>query len=192
MTDRQIEIINATLEIISENGIQELTVKKIADKIGITDAAIFKHFKSKNDIFAGIIEVFKEDSTKMLEEIISTSHTSFEKIKTFFLNRCQTFLKNRDLTSILFSNDIFINNKAVLAKIDQIIENHRKLIAKSIVEGQSNGEIRKDVIPEHVFIIIMGSLRLLVTKWKSSNYSFDIYQEGESLWETLQTILKPI
>ena len=192
MTDRQIEIINATLEIISENGIQELTVKKIADKIGITDAAIFKHFKSKNDIFAGIIEVFKEDSTKMLEEIISTSHTSFEKIKTFFLNRCQTFLKNRDLTSILFSNDIFINNKAVLAKIDQIIENHRKLIAKSIVEGQSNGKIRKDVIPEHVFIIIMGSLRLLVTKWKSSNYSFDIYQEGESLWETLQTILKPI
>lgn len=46
-TDRQIEIMEAATLRIDQYGIQELTIKNLAADLGLSEAALYRHFKSK-------------------------------------------------------------------------------------------------------------------------------------------------
>lgn len=58
LTDRQKKIIEVSIELIAEKSIQELTIKNIAQKIGLTEGAIYRHFQSKFDILLNILQTF--------------------------------------------------------------------------------------------------------------------------------------
>ena len=49
-TDRQVEIIEAATRRIDQYGIQNLTIKNLASDINVTEPALYRHFKRKDDI----------------------------------------------------------------------------------------------------------------------------------------------
>lgn len=94
--DRKRDIINATLELASQNGLGTVSMQQIADKVGITKASLYNHFSSRDQIVeamydslraasksnAGIGEV---DYDKLLvsmslKEIISNAIYNYRKI----------------------------------------------------------------------------------------------------------------
>ena len=189
MTGRQKQIIDASLEIISSKGIQNLTIKTLSEKVRVTEGAIYRHFKSKTDILASIAELFKSSSTEILNRIIETEKPGVEKIKLFFTGRLEQFAKKRGLMLVMFSEDIFKGDKIVQKKIHETINSHRRLIIQAVKEDQATERIRKDIDPENLFIIIMGALRLLVTRWRGSDFKFDLAKEGEKLWNTVEKLI---
>ncbi len=64
-TERQKEIISVSLELISEKGIQGLTIKNLSKKIGVTEPAIYRHFDSKTEILISILDFFKKNSAQI-------------------------------------------------------------------------------------------------------------------------------
>lgn len=188
LTKRQKEIIDASLEIIHAQGMQGLTMKTLAEKINITDGAIYRHFKSKDEILTATAELFKVKSTEVLSELVSASIGSLEKIKVFFLGRCRQFEESRGLALVLFSDDIFAGHPDLRIKVHETIQVHREMLVQAIIEGQAQGVIRQ-VAPSHMFMMIMGALRLLVTRWKNSGFGFNLLKEGESLWESIERLI---
>ena len=187
-TKRQEEIIKAALEIISTMGIQNLTIKTLSGWINVTEGAIYRHFKSKEEILAAIAELFKTSSTEILDQILSSGESGINKIKTFFLGRCWQFAENRGLVLVLFSEDIFKGNEALQKKVHETIHAHKKLLIEAIAEGQQEG-ILEAIEPEHMFMVIMGALRLLVTRWRGADFGFDLVEEGEKLWTSLEKLI---
>ncbi len=47
LTERQKDIIMAGIAIIANQGYEKLTTKNLATKMGVTEAALYRHFKSK-------------------------------------------------------------------------------------------------------------------------------------------------
>ncbi len=62
ITDRQQEIINVSLELIAESGIQGLTIKNLAKKIGFSESAIYRHYENKIQILLAILDFFKQNT----------------------------------------------------------------------------------------------------------------------------------
>ena len=56
MTTKE-RITEEALTLFSENGYQGTSVKSIADAVGIRDASLYKHFKSKQEIFSSIVDL---------------------------------------------------------------------------------------------------------------------------------------
>jgi len=187
-TERQIQILNSALDIISENGIESLTMKNIGERLDISDAALYKHFKSKSDIFYGIADIFESESNDILNKIISKHTGCIDKIESFYKNRITKFSKKKSTTVVLFSSEI-IKDKLFKEKVYDIMKKHKKLLMGEIKKGQKSGEVI-DTDPEHIFNIIMGSLRLLVEKWRLSEFNFDLKKEGNNQWRSLNKILK--
>src|SRR3990170_3554703 len=50
------QILDVSLRLISERGFARTTVRDIARKAGITDAAIYYHFQSKREILEALVE----------------------------------------------------------------------------------------------------------------------------------------
>lgn len=79
-TDRQLQIIDTAIELIAEGGIQELTMKRIAGRIGINEPAIYRHFECKLDILEAIQRVFAGEKRRAMDQILKSNLSAVEKI----------------------------------------------------------------------------------------------------------------
>jgi len=188
ITNRQKEIVAAALDLITDRGLEALTIKNIAERVGFSDAAVYRHFRNKAQILNVIIDTFAGSSTRLLAEIHACDCPDLEKIRLFFLDRCRAFTADRVLATVMFAESLFQGNPALGAKLQQALRGHRRLLLGIIRAGQRQGAIR--ALPaEHVFTLVMGSLRMLVLQWRTGGYGFDLMRAGEKLWSSLAALI---
>jgi AcrR family transcriptional regulator len=56
LTPRQVEILDRAAELVAESGLANLTLRKVAERVGFTEAAIYRHFSSKQALLFGLVE----------------------------------------------------------------------------------------------------------------------------------------
>lgn len=188
-TNRQKEIIKASIELIAEKGIQQLTIKNLSKKIGTAEGAIYRHFESKIDILLGILEMFRENKDQALCQIQSKNVSPLQQLETLFMERFKHFSKNPAIAAVIFSEEIFQNDKRLAYEVFHIMEESQKIIETILDRGQKAGKFRQDISAEKLTLLIIGALRLIVTKWRLSNFSFDLQKEGQELWKSIEQIV---
>lgn len=189
MTDRQNEIINASIRLIAEKGIQGLTIKNLAKAINVSEPALYRHFDSKTSILVAILDSFKSIMPDISDIMKMEEKTSFDKISYIFSQYFQKFTKTPQMVSVIFSDEIFKNDKALSEKIAQIMKKNEEMFLTIIKAGQLSGEISNDISAKHLAVIIMGSFRILVKKWELSSYSFNLEKEGTELFNSIKMML---
>ena len=189
-TNRQKEIIVTSIGLIAKNGIQGLTIKNIAGKVGVSEPAIYRHFDSKMDILLGILSYFRDGMVSALEGISSSQLSSTQKLESIFLDHFKRFTHSPALASVIFSEEIFQNDKRLSEKVLSIMNLNQGKILAIIQEGQENGEIRADIPEKQLSLIIMGALRIIITRWRLAEFQFDLEEEGTILWNSLKTLIQ--
>jgi len=188
-TERQKEIIEVALELISKKGIQGLTIKNLAKKIGITEPAIYRHFDDKIHILIAILELFRMNIEQIFKNELEDDIPAIDKIEHLFTKFFISFSAKPSLVAVIFSEEIFRNEPTLIDKIAGIVNENDKILIGIIEKGQQSGEIRNDIAAKHLSIIIMGALRLYVKKWQFSKYSFDLIKEGEKLIKSVKLLI---
>lgn len=189
LTERQEQIINTSIKLIAHHGIQTMTIKNIAREIGVSEPAIYRHFASKADIIYTIMEYFDHYSLEVCETIENSTEDPIARMDIFFQNRYRFFADHPELTKVMFSEEAFQYDPQLSRKIMYIMHQHRNILLTIIEKGQMDGLIRTDIGFDHLFHIVIGSMRLLVDRWCFSNFSFDIYGEGMQLWQAVKQLL---
>jgi TetR/AcrR family transcriptional regulator, fatty acid metabolism regulator protein len=173
---RREEILNIALKIIYEEGFYNLTIRNIAERTNISEAALYRHFKNKKEIIdnlANLIfqserfqfaEINKVDPVKLLESII------FEQMKEFE--------KNPYITAITFQEEIFREYPDIREKFNKHRKEREVFFSNIITLNQNKGLISKNVDPEAFALLFMGGIRMSVLKWKSADFSFSLGNEA--------------
>ncbi len=182
MTERQAEIIEKSINLIATKGIQGLTIKNLSKEIGISEAAIYRHFKSKTDILLAILENFEDTSAFMHNSLDKIDEDTFKKISLIFTNIIEIFSKEPSHISVIFSEEIFKNEAVLKSKIAQIMYQKEKIIEQLLEEGQRKGEVRRDIDNKILALIVMGTFRFMVKQ-------MDLYDKHEGLQEENQKLI---
>ncbi len=190
MTDRQIEIINKSIYIIATKGIQGLTIKNLSGEIGISEAAIYRHFKSKTDILLAILKNFEDTSAFMHNSLDKLDEDTFKKISLIFTNIIEVFSKEPSHISVIFSEEIFKNEAVLKSKIAQIMYQKEKIIEQLLEEGQRKGEVRRDIDNKILALIVMGTFRFMVKQMDLHDEHENLQEENQKLINGLKTILE--
>jgi AcrR family transcriptional regulator len=189
-TKRQQEIINIAIDLMARKGVQELTIKNLSQKIGIVESAIYRHFKSKQDILLGILNIFKENKEEIFAAIEEVSSSPLAQLHILFNKRFEHFSKNPAVASVIFSEDFFRNDKRLSQMVYDIMQINQSIIIDIVKRGQLAGEIRNDLQAKQLSFILTGALRLIVTQWRLSEFDFDLVAEGRNVWQTLEKMIK--
>ncbi len=189
-SERQEQILEASINIIDEKGIQGLTIKNLSKAIGISEPGIYRHFESKTEILLTILNNFKEMAVMLSEMMISYESSAIEKIRFMFSKMLELFTESPSMVSVIFSEEIFKNEEVLKIKIVEILNLHGQTLENIISEGQSEKNVREDIDKKSLALIAMGSLRLLVKKWDLNNHNFDLGAEGNKLIAVLSKVLR--
>jgi AcrR family transcriptional regulator len=189
-SERQIEIIEAATKRIDEHGIQDLTIKTLAADLNLSEAALYRHFKSKNEILLGLLTYFIEEMKGRLDVILSNKDRSpSELLKDLFDSQLKTFVQKPSVVSVIFSESIFQFNKELSSTVSSMMELMQNHIETIVKKGQANGSFSKIVGVSTTTTIIMGGMRITVLKWKLSGHKSDLIKDGNKV---LNGILKMV
>ncbi len=73
---RQDQIIDAARKLVVKHGSEHVTVGKIAKEVGISEGAIYRHFKSKGEVLSGLADQIADDLLTDINDHIYTNFTS--------------------------------------------------------------------------------------------------------------------
>lgn len=186
---RQIEIIEAATNLLSEKGIQNLTTKNLAAEIGFSEPALYRHFKNKTDILQSVLLYYRQQLKVGLEKILSDKTTGADKINGIIDFQFNHFTKHPAIVMVIFSETSFQYednlSKTVFALLTQ-----KKIAMESIIKlGQNDKSIREDIDSSQLADIIMGSMRFTILRWRLNDFNFNLIKEGQLLWEAISKIL---
>lgn len=189
-TERQLEIIKASIDLIANKGIQEVTIKNLSKKIGIAESAIYRHFDSKLDILLGILAQFRSNKMNALEQIQNSKVSEIEQLEMVFTERFEKFIADPPITAVIFSEEIFQNDNRLAEEVYAIMNFSQQMILRIVENGQVNKTIRDDIPAEQLSLTVIGALRLLVAKWRLSGFAFNLETEGEKLWLSIKQMIQ--
>ncbi len=189
-TSRQIEIMEAATNRISKFGIQHLTIKTLAEDIGLSEPALYRHFKSKNEILLSLLEYFKTEMKNRIQSIPSPpNETEGDRLRAIFNSQLQTFTNKPAIVSVIFAESIFHFDESLSNKVSEIIELMQSVVLSNIEKGQKKGEYSKSIGSSKLTTIIIGGMRMTVLKWKLSGHKSNLIKDGKTV---LNGILKMI
>lgn len=104
------KIMRSAVDLISTKGYNGTSTLNIADHAGLSQATLFKYFKTKVDLLTAILHPVVPGLFGSFFEELLTFETTEEKVHYFVHNRMSYLKKNRALIKIIF-HEIFSNNQ---------------------------------------------------------------------------------
>ncbi len=182
--ERKKQIIETALELIKNGGIQNLTMKALSREIGISEQAIYRHVDSNMHILISLLDHFNQCFKSMAGKIKMPDDAA-GRIRVITNEHLTFFSENQAFAAVIFSEEIFQNEPHLAQAVHAALKKRFEHIGKMIKLGQEHGEIVQDSEPEVLAHLLLGSLRLMVTRWRLDNFSFDIVKKGKKIVDSI-------
>ncbi len=153
---RQEQIKQAVLDIIYTDGLKSLSTRNLAKRIGMSEATIFRHFTTKQDITLAIIKDVQRDFIGSLRNIANSNIEPQQRLNNFLCQTVQYLTKNKGITMLLFSEASHNNDTELKNNLLQIFNNQKKLVSKIILDGIALGIWDESIPVENVAMLYMG------------------------------------
>lgn len=188
--DRQLEIITAAGEILEEFGVTGLTTKRLAEKMGFAEAALYRHFRNKEDIIITLLNYLAANMEERLQSAIQGIEDPAEQLAEIFNNQFDFFRQHPEFLVAIFSDGLLEASQGINSAIQQIMMVKRKWLLRIIGEGQKQAVFRTDVSAEDLAHVIMGTFRLQMLQWRMGGHAFDLRVKGKKLMRSIFKLIQ--
>lgn len=178
---RQLEIIEAAGQLVTEDGFAALTTKRLAERMHFTEAALYRHFKSKEEILVTMLHHLASNIDERLTSVAEAHPEPVERVRAMFDSQFDYFQKNPQYLMAIFATGVLEASHAIDAGIERIMVVKRRHLLNAIKEGQRSGAFTSDHPADTLAHIIMGTFRLHMLQWRMSGRSFDVRKKGKAL-----------
>lgn len=184
---RQRQIIDTAINIIHQHGYSYLSIRELATQVGISQPALYRHFTNKDAIILGILDRMMQLGTSIKQKLEAVNDPK-EKIKQFILGHIEFLHDNPEMTSVVFSEDIFKDNDQAINKLKTILDFRCQILTEVIAEAKQNGVV-VDVKPQDLSMLIIGFLRLAILKWRLNNFQDSLKDRVNQMIETIDKLI---
>jgi AcrR family transcriptional regulator len=156
---RRRDIADAALAIIAEEGLAGFTAAGIARRVGVSDAALFRHFTTKQDIVLAVIDRVEE---LLFPEQPAVSGPPLERLGRFFRHRVDTLGTYPGVARLLLSE--LLEQVAPPEGVRRIAECKRRTvqgIRECLTEAHAAGALASTLTVDTATVVIVGTVMAL-------------------------------
>ena len=180
-TIRRQQIVDIIRNIISCKGIEYVTISEIATRIGPSKTAIYRHFKSKQDILSLLIDNIEETLMEALDKAM-VSEDPVQNLKNVLLAHLTYARERRGTSFIVIMGAMQFSDAFIRKKISQLIQKYLWKIEKILMSAIKLGLIKKDINPRISAIAFLGLIQSTVTVWSYKYFNFMPQKIHAQLW----------
>jgi len=178
-------ILQATLELIQEHGLNALTTAKIARKSGTAETIIYRHFKGKQTIVTELLQRVGKNFHTAAAIIVAEKLSPIEKLNKMTALHLNFIQQTHGMTRILFSEQVHLSSPSDPFKqaASSLSREYRGCVKQVIDEGIASGFFVSDLNSEIASMSYMGLHYLLMHEWALNDFAGNITDVKDSVIE---------
>ncbi len=187
---RKKEIIQATLDLTADLGIKRVTTQAIADRVGIAQPTVFRHFKTRDDIFAAVIGWITENLSKAILSGVNPEDEADEQLRKLIQSQLTFINKHRAVPRVLFSDFLHLESPKLKSLLQELMNGYIKRVTQLLQQGKESGAFHKNLDVDQTARYIAALIQGLVLRWSVYEFNFSLEKEAKIIWKFLQPVLK--
>jgi AcrR family transcriptional regulator len=181
---RQQQIIDAAGTLIFKYGSEHLTVKRIAGEVGISEAAIYRHFKNKKSILSFLLSDIEAVLLKDISpENIGTEPVTLDTIEKIIRTHFTTIGMRKGTSFQVIAEIISFGDRKLNKQTFQMINKYVFRLKELLTDGVRQGAVRQDIDLDAAATLLFSLIQGLVNTWALSNGSITLIERYTSLWQ---------
>ncbi len=160
--ERQREIVVAVLALARERGPDAITTQAIADRIGVTQGAIFRHFADKEAIWLAVFSWIREALGAAFVAAVNGADTPLAKIERAFFGHVALIAANPGVPRVMFHELQYPGNSPARLQVRAMVMQYRKGLERLFREAKAAGEIAAELDTALAPVLFIGAVQTLV------------------------------
>lgn len=181
--ERQEQIAQAVLSIIAEEGLDALSMPKVAKRVGLVPSAIYRHFPNKEEMIAAAVQLLFQAFESELEEAELRGVGALGACKRLLAIHREMLPRVLVLPRIIFGLPGGRSQGVLWRAVTGVLEGLIHHLTQILREGQRKGELRDDLDPEAAAMQLWGTLISATMRWYLTGGDFDVESYKNEAWD---------
>src|SRR5262245_20464205 len=190
---RQQQIVEAVLDLVAEHGADTVSVQAIADRIGLTQPAVFRHFPSKEAIWAAVMTWLEE----RLAEIHQAADTAVGESALIILQRMFTehvrmVERHPALAKIVFSDHLRLQFPSLETRFAEIHATYQRRITALLKRAKVQGLVPASLSSDDAATLFLCMIQGLAFQFAIARRPMQLHREADQIFALyLRAIASP-
>ena len=176
--DRKADIVAALLHLADRIGPDRLTTNDIAREIGVTQAAIFRHFPTKADLWSTVGEVISCRLEEAWQQALTGNATEKDRLRALITAQLRQIETCPALPVILHSRELNADNAMLRDRFHGLLSQYQAHLATCLECMSANGTITADIAPKDAALLLISLVQGTAIRWSLGARRFGLETEG--------------
>jgi len=143
--ERKTQILQTLAQMLEGPSAERITTAALAARIEVSEAALYRHFKGKADMFAGLIDFVEQTLFSLINKITTEEQSGLRQTEAIISMLLGFAQKNRGMTRVLIGDALVTEDEALQARINQIHDRIEAALKQALRFAVTQNEIAGDV-----------------------------------------------
>ena len=130
--ERRVQILETLAAMLEQPGADRITTAALAARLQVSEAALYRHFASKAQMFEGLIEFVEQSVFSLVNQITEREANPAAQVHKVLLVLLQFGEKNRGMTRVMVGDALVFENERLVARMNQFFERIESQLRQSL------------------------------------------------------------
>jgi TetR/AcrR family transcriptional regulator len=139
--ERKLQILQVIAEMLQDPAGEKITTAALAKRLDVSEAALYRHFASKAQMFEGLIEFIETSLFTVINRIAADEDQGLQQAQMTVALLLGFAQKNRGLTRVLIGDALVHENDRLQARINQLLDRVETSLKQSLRIAVTQGAL---------------------------------------------------
>ena len=130
--ERRIQILQTLASMLEQPGAERITTAALAARLDVSEAALYRHFASKAQMFEGLIEFIESSIFTLVNQIGERETDAATQVRKVLTVLLQFGEKNPGMTRVMVGDALVFENERLLARMNQFFDRIESQLRQSL------------------------------------------------------------
>lgn len=188
---RKEQIILAALQVIGEEGFSGLSIGLIARRVGLVPSGLYRHFRDKDAVLDGIIDLIQARLRRNVEQAMAASPEPLIQLRTLLEQHLRFIREHGQIPRVVFSEEFYAGHDGRRRRMHEMIRAYLNRIETVVRAGQQHGSIRSELDPSPVALLFLGMIQPAAMLRNLNAGDLDLDAHARTVWPIFEQALRP-
>ena len=143
--ERKDQILQTLAEMLEQPAGEKITTAALAARLRVSEAALYRHFKGKAQMFEGLIEFIEQTLFALVNKITTEEKSGLRQLEAIVSVLLAFAQKNRGMTRVLIGDALVNEDERLQLRINQLLDRLEAVFKQALRFGVTQNEIAADV-----------------------------------------------
>jgi TetR/AcrR family transcriptional regulator len=143
--ERKHQILQILAQMLEDPAGERVTTAALAARLQVSEAALYRHFRGKAQMFEGLIEFIEQTVFTLVNRITSEEKSGVRQIESVIGVLLAFAQKNRGMTRVLIGDALVNENAQLQVRINQLHDRLEAVLKQALRFGVTQKEIAAEV-----------------------------------------------